>query len=215
MAAIQVLPYSTEIFSGIDDLFTSADKFDELGARGIVDGLAEVFNKYGLSGHYGLSLVHRHFDLKEDEVLVEFGKVALPCGVDRLPNFYNGNVQACAWAFRDGACYPYEFHYTGHGAQADSPEKFLSELYSALSANNVDDIFGVRRIASKTYGVEVTEGRANITLPKTETQTPSEKLIEAFWHFAESKKYGVCFSGCVKVNTREHLAGHIQQKVCL
>jgi hypothetical protein len=34
--------------------------------------MREVLKKYGLEAKYGLTLLHKHFDLDEDEVLVEY-----------------------------------------------------------------------------------------------------------------------------------------------
>jgi hypothetical protein len=34
--------------------------------------IREILSKYGLERKYGIALLHKHFDLAEDEVLVEF-----------------------------------------------------------------------------------------------------------------------------------------------
>ena len=51
----------------IDDVAGINDKDD----KACLDELAKVVKKYGLEGKFGINLLHSHFEMAEDEILVE------------------------------------------------------------------------------------------------------------------------------------------------
>jgi hypothetical protein len=54
--------------------------------------MREVLRKYGLEKKYGITLLHKHFDLAEDEVLVEYTDIenrtltSMPIKVGTIPS---------------------------------------------------------------------------------------------------------------------------------
>lgn len=125
-------------------------------------------------------LLHRHFDLREDEILVlqRLGtcKIQPPSLVGFKEYTRNGLIRAQSWEVSNGRLVPYEF-YLDRSPTSPTPKlataDFINELHKILEASNLSDVLGLcllREIDRRQ--IEVTEGDANITFRLDQEELP-------------------------------------------
>ena len=67
-----VTPYSYDIFEAVDNIIPQRRAFDAKDGNAFVKNvLAPIVTKHGLGDHFGIVLLHRHFDMAPDRLLVE------------------------------------------------------------------------------------------------------------------------------------------------
>ena len=124
-------PYSSTNFHSIEDLYPAATKFKDLkGPEWVYEVAKPLLVKHGLNKTFGVGMLHRHFDIDADQILVEFNNITLPwkskIAIDGEPG--TKKIQATSWklvpkrseaadgtsgldAGADFAWMPYEFSY--------------------------------------------------------------------------------------------------------
>lgn len=77
--AFQKIPYTAADYNTIPDIMDSAEQFKEANASGLLmQEIGQAFLKHQVMSTFGVALVHRHFDLAQQEMLVNLGNVAVP-----------------------------------------------------------------------------------------------------------------------------------------
>ena len=74
-----------------------------------LEEIAAVLQKHDRLDRFGLSLLHKHFDLAEDEVLVEYTDEEArtqTIRVEKRPAQNNSCIQQTAWRFKKGSARP-------------------------------------------------------------------------------------------------------------
>jgi hypothetical protein len=134
-------------------------------------------------------MLHRHFDIDNNQILVEFNNITLPwVGSWQSYGKYKG-LSTTAWKLvvkegpdgKEFAWMPYEFSYDPAYLQTDTDtvapmasvdlndtkfQAFLAEYSAAIREAGLDQVVGLRVWPGKDFrgGLERTEGKANIWL---------------------------------------------------
>lgn len=164
--------YDPDSFNALPELASAGARFKAVGAEALVGSdFRDLFIEHKMDRTYGLILLHRHFDLSNDERLVEYRGTSVPWQHDEL---YKQVVPSTWLICHDGAIRPYEFIYAPQNKAENvdpdpkSPEKarFLQEFQRLLQKHNATGLFGLRRYPGDDFRgrIEITRGRANINL---------------------------------------------------
>ncbi|KAM0345455.1 hypothetical protein ACHAPU_006382 [Fusarium lateritium] len=187
--------YRSDVFNSILGLGASHQMFRAQDGVALLDShLQTLFVRHKMTEIFGVRLVHRHFPIKPDQILVETNGTAtawqLPqARSNRLEDHslcykkYGGLIKPLSWTVDDdGTFRPYEFFLapgtvdsltasTSDTAFHDflsRNEEFFIEFRQCLDSHNLRGILGLRLIRegeSRTLSMEVTEEFANITFP--------------------------------------------------
>lgn len=185
--ATEILFYSSTCFNSLP---TIEDAYMDLSNRDqdrLFSDIGKIFVEHKVEGLFGLSLLHNHFLLEENEILVNIGPVSVPWKTTSLaPQLQN--VNSSAWMFTSDGITPYEFiHSESAVAAIENFPEFLHALHERLDALGLSNTFGIYAVDGKDNDglrVEFTQGRANITLPfDIDPQVGSQNFIEAMWEF--------------------------------
>lgn len=99
-----IQPYSSVVYNSVIPLLHDGVKNFHEGGRGqqaVNTVIRDCFLNYGVETEFSACIVHKHYDLAENERNVEYhGKAT---GTTNLDGIY-----ACSWIFHKGECYPYE-----------------------------------------------------------------------------------------------------------
>lgn len=72
-------PYDSDVFHGIPSLHNADKHFQDSDGLYIVENILKpLFLQHNVANHFGIALVHRHFDLDKGTVLVEKDMVTAP-----------------------------------------------------------------------------------------------------------------------------------------
>jgi hypothetical protein len=200
--------YSAAAFNSLPSLETAAQQFKVQEARQHLDGpIRQVFLDFDVQNKYGLALLHNHFPLEGNKRLVEYHNTAMAWSVDddssSVSPRYNGLVVPRAYMFEGSEIRPYEFSFVPATTDATVSESVNTEFFDVLSKTltnlGLDKLFGVRDLDDydDNFPVEVTEGNANIMLPRSDSFT-AEDLIEALWIFKPKTSTGHCVLFCCR-----------------
>ena len=197
---LQVLPYSVEHYNSLPELGDAKQEFDAANVFNILyTEIGSIFIKHQVQDILGITLLHNHFPLDPNEMLVTFNSVAVPwdttSGVKEL-----SSVNATAWRFTDHGLAPYEFAHAAIAVplgQHPMPS-FLQELAVTFRKWNLTNILGICSLGETSIdspvAMEFTEGRANITLPFDITPNDGS-AVDAMWQFSSSGQLASEYKG--------------------
>jgi hypothetical protein len=151
-----------------------------------------LFFKHNVYEELSVSLIHRHFAMKGDERLVEFGSVSTP-----WPGSKTGSVMAAghimprSWRFVNGKLMPYEFGFNESSRDIvykDLPNKpeFYADFGSLLEKHKLTDLLGLQlntdMVDEASVKFEKTFDRANVifTVPR-QGELAQKEAISAQW----------------------------------
>lgn len=213
--------YSADNFSSLPSLREARVSFTQANARVFLDGpIHDLFVGSNMQTKFGVALLHRHFDIKPNQRLVDYHKTATAWTTEDTTTTtfpkYDGVVVPRAYLFdASGVARPYEFEFittpetspVSDIVDAKEPD-FINAFYALLRKLDLEKIFGLRNLNGydPALSVEVTEGTANIMLPPS--AIPSDSLVEAMWTFDDVTTAKChCREYCFSVND-EHEANH-------
>ncbi|KAH8904126.1 hypothetical protein BR93DRAFT_940266 [Coniochaeta sp. PMI_546] len=194
--------YQHEVFDSLPDVTTAATTVrDEEGEQLIRSAVKDLLLKYSLNDKLGVALVHRHFDLKPDEVMVDYHGVATPWNTALLDHYSGfGSVQPLSWVVVDGTPRPYEFYYSTDTPSdkmctADLPEDFVTEYESLLTGGGLEGYLGIRALRGQPGNgiegtMEFTQRYATFTVPYNASSEykPKGALYRTCWAFRNGKE---------------------------
>lgn len=177
-------------YESLPPLTLAHDKFEESDSSTHLKGpIRDVFLKHSMQERYGVSLLHRHFDMDPEERLVEYHDVSTPWRLsnteDPVVPALGGYIVPQNFKLEGGKSTPFEFamQYEKPESDDDASPEFLNDLSQVLETHNLSNVLGLRRRSPETdLTLEVTQGRANIMVLPGKTDEP---VIEAFWTFGE------------------------------
>jgi hypothetical protein len=195
-------PYSTSLFNTLRDVDDSSRHFDAQGGPHLIsNALQKLFIEYDMTSLLGLVLVHRHFSMESQEVLVDVNGSSTPwsregaqVAADGSFEKYGGHVKPSSWLVSEGRLMPYEFCFVAPqalGAEGQvqkyveiSPE-FVSNFATILTAHGLMGVLGLCLLREPMRrAIEVTEGRANVTYPAPDDATfDSAKFLKTGWNY--------------------------------
>ncbi|KAF9872766.1 hypothetical protein CkaCkLH20_09629 [Colletotrichum karsti] len=188
-----------QTYQALPHLHEAAQTYEQRSPQAIVEEkMMNLFLKHEVYNELAVILIHRHFDMAENEKLVEFGSVASPWDfpVERPDgSFYGGVVKPRSWIFKAGQMIPYEYGFNEHGAPAvygDMPNKpaFYAEFDALLQEEGLADLLGLTLLTErKQPGViklEKTFGRSNVmfTVPEESLKAAKKDPVVASWEFS-------------------------------
>ncbi|KAK4092158.1 hypothetical protein PCL_04055 [Purpureocillium lilacinum] len=134
---------------------------------------------------FGLSLLHRHFDIGEEERMVEYRGTSSPWSA--CLSMTGPAIRAINWAVADdGTFRPFEFEYSPDDRDSIEPSnpenaKFADAFKALLHDEHAAGLFGICAHPGLGFKgrVEITEGRTNINLsPELRgSSTPSSGVL--------------------------------------
>lgn len=190
-----VLPYSAQHYNSLPGIEDAGSGLKPSDIEQLTAAVGNVFVKHQVQSLFGIILLHNHFPLDEDEMLVNIGSVAIPWKTSSLAQELR-DVKGSSWRFTDKGLAPYEFvHDTATRLNIDGFQSFLSELRAVLERLGLVEKLGVcafsRGDLDVATQVEFTQGRANITLPfDIAPEQGQNKSVEAVWQFDLSPDQG-------------------------
>ncbi|KAI9769972.1 MAG: hypothetical protein M1840_003683 [Geoglossum simile] len=97
-------------FNKLPSISDAVAKFDAIDGDSLVStSFRELFLRYNMDRTFGLILLHRHFELDQNERLVSYGDTSVPWRLSKISK----NITPSNWLLSgDGAFRPYEFRYT-------------------------------------------------------------------------------------------------------
>ncbi|KAH2989205.1 hypothetical protein KXV25_009400 [Aspergillus fumigatus] len=186
--------YDPDAYDSLPTLSVGAQSFQDKGARNVLrSDIRDLFLRRGVHKRYGIALLHRHFPIATTQRLVDYRNVSAPWeadgNADRIVPKYQGAIVPRSYRLFRDSFMPYEFDFaeveeSSHPAlQGTRDAEFLTELSALLEQHGLEDVLGLRILDGRDseLSVEVTEGRANIMLPRRAFEP--ESLIEALWVF--------------------------------
>ncbi|KAL1867181.1 hypothetical protein Plec18167_008722 [Paecilomyces lecythidis] len=203
-----------EAYDSLPSLRGAANLFNNKHAEEYLLGpIRQLFLDFDVHDHFGISLLHKHFQIEKNERLVDYRNISMPwaandtCG-SIVPK-YEGFVVPRTFRVFHEQLIPYEFefstipvfHNSGHA-------NFLQKLADLLRQYDLDKVFGVRSLTeyNPELSVEVTEGKTNIMIPRGSVQ--ESDLIEALWVFSPNGLQKChCREYCLIIN-KKHVENH-------
>lgn len=157
-----------------------------------LSALGCMFVRHKVHDRLGICLLHNHYGISDDEVVLQEGLVTSPykdckieeCNPTTIKLFGKNDTHGLEFSKKTDA--------------VNIAEEFLEDLYAYLSSNNLDDILGLTvRDKKGAYYLEHTEGRNNILteITREEAQKPGSN-IQTNWLF-DSSPEDRCASGSV------------------
>lgn len=189
--ATAVLPYSAQHYNSLPNIADAGISLKPADIALLTTTIGEVFVKHGVQKLFGITLLHNHFTLDTNEMLVNIGSVAVPWETPSLAEQLR-DVKGSAWRFTEQGLAPYEFAYdVNTRPDIGGFQPFLSELSALLDRLGLTGKLGIccfsREDLDSTTQVEFTQGRANITLPfDISPGDGPDRSIEAVWQFDSS-----------------------------
>ncbi|KAL8957737.1 MAG: hypothetical protein Q9193_005068 [Seirophora villosa] len=187
--ALQILPYSVDHYNSLPELGVAKEQFDSTQVLDVLfTEIRGIFLKHHVENTFGIALLHNHFLLEPNEMLVHISdSAALPwdttSGAKEL-----SDIKAIAWRFTDQGLAPYEFAHAAAVASLDRHPmpSFLVDLAVILQKWKLTNILGLCSLGETSVDepatMEFTEGRVNITLP-FDIAPNDGSTINAMWQF--------------------------------
>lgn len=164
------------------------------------------FEKYKLEKVVGVGLLHRHFDLYDNEMLVEFNDISTPwltaeCNISSISSSAGGSVVPNGFYVSRGILVPYEFAFIPMSREReidlDAPIllEFAGKFIRLIQDHGLENIVALRVLQNPDVDglLEMTKGRTNINLkPGQYSQELYLKATIAQWYFSAEGKTSKC-----------------------
>lgn len=176
---MEVLPYNPSSYNMLPQLHDAEQNFHSAGADSLVPNeIRQCFIDNKMDTTFGLALLHRHFDLADNERLVEYNGTSTPWDLSDRPST-TSHLKPTVWGLTsEGLLQPYEFAFAPRMTNPvditkDEHKDFVRKLSSLLKERKAEGLFGLCPYPGDDWKsvVEVTEGRTNINLKPEDVST--------------------------------------------
>jgi hypothetical protein len=197
--------YDPAVFSNLNEFEISRQRLAEEETK--IPHLGDVICRHNLHQQVGISLLHKHFEMSHDEMLVERftgdRSFAVPLkrneGICAVPYMWKAvrHLESESWIF-----YPLEFVECSDDESfktVTQNEAFFADIAGALSSLGVADVFGVSllhreaiRLAEGDTILETSNGRErrlNFQGVSKEKLSTELDLTRTLWAFNSSDGY--------------------------
>ena len=173
--------------------------------------IRKVFLDHKVQSHYGICLLHNHFQITNSQRLVEHGLVSLPWDLgdedkNTVPKF-DGIIAPRSIRLLDGKLAPFEFSFSLRAPELNI--RFLTEALRVIQDLGLHNVLGVRYFEKHDtqFSVEITQGNANVMVPRGALL--DSQLIDAFWVFNQDENDRChCREQCFPQKDAPHEANH-------
>lgn len=123
-----------------------------------LEGLGALLVSHGVHNHLGISLLHRHYVLKDDAVMVHDGLRCSPVAPAATPSSLGG----ASFFLHDGSFQAFE--YEQEDEEADIPSAFLEDLARYLVANGLEKNIALSKLGDPDAPLltEYCEGESHV-----------------------------------------------------
>ncbi|MEG4111251.1 MULTISPECIES: glycerol-3-phosphate ABC transporter substrate-binding protein [unclassified Microcoleus] len=208
--------YKPDVFDSLEHFFTARDLLEQ--AQDNMTELGAIIRSYGLQKQVGICLLHKHFDLADNERLVEefdghnaYVKPTAEYG-DAIPYMWKVEKDRASgnWVW-----FPLEFVRVSEAVSAAikrseavvNNSEFLNEIAGKLSDLGMTDMFGISilhrdaiKVAEGEILVESTDDEARVltlsSVPRQDVDRAT--LTQTLWQFPndEGVEVGAMCSHC-------------------
>lgn len=181
-----IKPYYEDVYSSLPSFEGANTVLNAKNGRSCIKFLLRpIFLRHGLQHRLGTGLVHRQFDLKPSERLVNFNGVATPWTYLSHGHFLGRKMTPIAWCIdANGDYVPYEFSF---GLSKDAAsldlgnfEPFLEEFRDALKTVGLERTIGLRALVEE--GTQQ-QAKINVSSPLLEAKDQNESKVQTTWFF--------------------------------
>ncbi|KAM5432229.1 hypothetical protein McanMca71_004494 [Microsporum canis] len=136
---IHIQPYDSSRFNSLPSLYDAGSVFDTInGNKFIEEVMKPLFKTYGVERSLGLALMHSHFQLEENEKLVDIRGTSVP--------WTGSGENPTVWHLADNVLRPYEFSLSSHiktpDRKSSNYQGFLMAFRDALGSVGAQRILG-------------------------------------------------------------------------
>lgn len=222
MATIEVAtPCNAAMYNALPSLHDVKALFDLKGGESLIHAIFEpLIREYKLEKIVGVGLLHRHFDLYDNEMLVEFNDISTPwlateCNTSSTSSSAGGSVVPNGFYVSRGNLVPYEFAFIPMSREReidlDAPIllEFAGKFVRRIQDHGLENVVALRVLQNPDVDglLEMTKGRANINLKTGQySQELYSKASIAQWYFGAEGKTFRCaclpYSGHMHFQTR-------------
>jgi len=211
--------YDPADYDRLTTLSQAIKNLDNSDSQAVLDSdICALFEAHDVANVFGISLLHRHFDMASDEILVEHGPSSTPWQLPPEPsNFMDGSIVPRSWHFLTDSDepHPYEFGFQRYpdsnqlSAGPISHADFIADLHQVLKRHALTDILGLVALGSDYLRddkgdfikCEKTFGRANVVFDVGSEALNHKDKRTSIWTFGRGVRAGresmFCLSGCV------------------
>lgn len=150
-----------------------------------INSLRNLFMKHGVEEIFGISLLHKHYEKKDNEVLVT---KYVGNEIITSPEITNEKLLTPSVFGLDGkTIIPYEYFYDREYFDFKKYTNFLKDLYLVLKELNLHYFLGVHIIDQREKGdyTEKTINRSNILSPYS-GYISEDEYIPTTWQFVKN-----------------------------
>ncbi|WP_143140889.1 hypothetical protein [Nannocystis exedens] len=229
---MKLVEYDPDVFRRLNDFFIARDELE----RRVQDvaRLGNVITEYGLESSVGIHLIHKHFELADDELILREFEGDMATMRPKRARDCRGHLPYL-WKLDRGASgkgwYPLEFllplpeHHIDARAEIETIRAagdFLDALADRLEELDLAHLFGIvslhsRRpfaLDSETTLLETTDEVARVLILRRTPRTELERIdsTKTLWVFTSERERRLaagaqCVSHCIS-----HCHGHVLQR---
>jgi len=185
-----IFAHHPSVYSRLPDFDDAQRAFETARGEKLLDGpIRDTIIKHGVEEQWALQIIHHHFPMTDSEKLVFFGRTSIPVDTTTITQSYAEAIRPISWVLTEEGAYPYEFSAYQPDQWVEPEPLFFSDIYQVLKDNKLETILGLTYLPCTVSGIEITQGRANITLPFSLFQPgkgPGGRT--ARWHFSNPEK---------------------------
>ncbi|KAK7428347.1 hypothetical protein QQZ08_005104 [Neonectria magnoliae] len=151
------LCFDPKTYGSLSTSGEALDRFDQGPGQSVPDTeIRALFERTdSVANLFGIGLLHRHFDMDKDGILVKHSSTSTPWKLPQDPvNFMGGRIVPRSWRFGLGSgnasLQAYEFSFQpnqgdGDGDNVDptTHQAFIEELYGILEKNDLGSTLGL------------------------------------------------------------------------
>lgn len=167
MAVSTIASYSHDHFHRLPMLQDARDTYLQAGGDDLIDRVfKDFFVEAGMDTTFGLSMLHRHFDIATNQKVVDYNGTSSPWS--NIPGMEEPKPHL--WAFdQDGLLKPTEFRYTKQKDDITFGQKeleFVTQLKEKLEQFGLTKLFGLARYPGDDFpgSCEITQGMSSVNL---------------------------------------------------
>ncbi|GAM86189.1 hypothetical protein ANO11243_042010 [Dothideomycetidae sp. 11243] len=213
------LAHKPQVYAGLPSLHDAVGRFDAgTGQQVLENAIRSLFERNPhMAAKFGVGLLHRHFDMADDEILVEHGSTSVPWNMPSNPDDYmGGRILPRSWCFspENNGLEPYEYEFRAHGEPGMPIDPlvhpdFVHELQDILDAHGLTSTLGLMSVPPDyitgagigSVFCEKTFGRANVVFNVRRETLKDKRNRTSIWVFGRSEGSGqdalLCLEGCV------------------